>query len=346
VLRRIAGLLEQAGIKGDMEVVVKAGQGGSRLDWLRKGVVWWKRTSIELKTTNMWHYFDEAADGTRSILNREKVAAAITDYVRQVNRHSSHLGQFLENIRKLSGVPTKREALLVVARGFDRFSPQFKEFSRELTRQLGAAANGPVASAVIHEGEITKAVGGNARAAARVTKTVVDLVKRSEAAVRLARQGDFISAGVAVAAGKGLLTGVKAFGVIGNVVSSGMAVATLADSNATVAQKADAGVDLAANAMMLSGNPPLQAAGAGLSIGGAVGAWVDRKVEATVTSAGGSQETAAVVGASTGVLAGAATGAVLGATIGLALGPGGALVGAAIGGAAGAIGAALKISWG
>ncbi|KAI6777885.1 uncharacterized protein J7T54_000023 [Emericellopsis cladophorae] len=347
VLRQVTTLLARAGIQGDLEVTVKAGLGGSRLDWLRKGVVWWKRTSIEFKTTDMWHFFDKAADGKRTILNQGKVASAAGDYLRQVNRHSSHLGQFLNDIKKLSGVPAKREALLIVARGFTSGSPQFATFASEMTRQLSAAANGPVASAILHQTEVNKAVLGNADEVAKVTQTAVDLVKQSEAAVRLARLQVATVAGKGLAAGAtALMVGAKGLGVVGTVASTGMALATLADSSAAVAQKADAGVDLAANAMMLSGSPPLQAAGMGLSVGGAVGAWVNDKVEAAVTSGGGSQETAAVVGAGTGVLAGAATGAVLGATIGLALGPGGALVGAGIGAAAGAIGAALKISWG
>ncbi|EXA32194.1 hypothetical protein FOVG_16566 [Fusarium oxysporum f. sp. pisi HDV247] len=367
-LKALNRLLHAAGYKGDLEVTVKAGLGGSRLDWLRKAVVGWKRTSIELKTTNMFHYFDVAEDGT-NVLNKEKVASAVAVYLSQVNRHSRHLHEFLNTTKELAGVPSKREALIVIARGFKVTSPEFKAFRAALLKELASAANGPVAAAVVNsknrELKAAKALGA-LRLPGRLTRDLVNLVKKGEEAAKAARSlasdtkgfvamekvmsplatgtGKLLAGGVGMA--KALAPAAKKLGPAGTVLSMGMDVATLADSDATGAQKVEAGVDLAANALMASGFPPAEAASVGLTAGGAVGGWVDHHVEAMVTSAGGSHETAETVGTGAGVLAGAATGALLGAGIGLALGPGGAAVGAAIGGAAGAIGAAIKIHWG
>ena len=337
----MAYLLKQAKIPGSMEVVVKAGKGGSRLDWLAK---WIARGSVEVKTMNMFHYFENGE------LNVAKLNAALADHTSQVSRHTRHLRRFAAALGKVSG----RESLVIVARGFAKASPEFAKFAEHTIAHIEKARGvGKAATAVFHraEPEIKAALkamrtGSNtlieAGPVTKGLKTLLDQSRRATAvASTIARRG-----GQAGFATVGAMVGVlKVMGGAALAYQSYKDVETLA-GNGPTGGKVDAGVDLAANALMASGIPPLEVAGGVLAAGGAVGTYVAPVVEAAVTKLTGSETVGAVVGAEAGVLAGAATGAAIGAAIGTVVPGLGTAVGAGIGGAVGAIGAAIRISWG
>jgi RHS repeat-associated protein len=119
---------------------------------------------------------------------------------------------------------------------------------------------------------------------------------------------------------------------------TGIGVAAIATKSAAIT--ATGGATAAAAAGVVVAGAALGGAAAGAALGG----YVAETVENTEWAQKNLGETgAAVAGASTGVLAGAAAGAAVGALVGSALPVVGTLAGAAIGGAAGALGAGAKI---
>lgn len=359
-------LLEQAGDTGIMELAAQTGKGGSRLDWMSSIL---RRGSIEVKTMNLWHYFDPKAGQ----IIENKVVAQIEEHLAQVAKHTKALRAMAKS---LGMEAPGAEGLFIIVRGFAKGSPQFQKFAEVAGNVIAEAKNAPV-SALFHRSE------PELQAAARAYKILHKTGERiavgaGEVTQALKNMGDVAEKGAEKLAnspvGKALRQGGRAgrrgfievgtmskvLGVGALVVASALDVATIGSSKSTKAEKVGAGVDLAGNALLGAGMAlgpagiPLEAAGVGLQAGGAVGSYAAPKVEALATSLGADKETAKVVGEVGGVVAGAASGAAAGAAIGALAGmvggpagmAAGAAAGAIIGGVAGAIGAAIRIHWG
>jgi RHS repeat-associated protein len=319
-------LLEEQSLEHELEVVIKSGKLGSRVDILVKLMK--KYISIEIKTMNMWHYFEKGG------LKDPKLYEALARHIAQVQKHIKDLAAFAEK----EGVAAGDEGIIIFVRGFNEASKQFKAFATAVTEAFEEAG---IKALVIHHNSaemkaLKKLIKAETKAAMEsaekeapgaLAKFIRSLARRGGKSA-LAKGGRARMRGSAPV---GMMLGIAAVGVALVLSKDDIKadIGTFQDKGATNPEKVRAGVDLASIGVGLV-SPEV---GAGLAIGGTVGPVVSGAVEETAQEMGMSPEGARKTGVVSGVVAGAIGGAIGGAVLGAV----GGVIGACLGGPVGLV---------